>query len=231
METLDGLNAIALEKNNVRMEKLNAMRTYVEATLTSFIPASLAAYAKVCNVNDSHAAISVTLPKNNRYREIDLYYHSPWLNENRKLELNFGCFGSFVSNDIFAIKYCEVLAVFASHLDEIEQKLLFSDEGKKVFAEYKAASNESWKADDAVKQFKADQDAKILKAKKADILSRIAVGAKIVIGKDCYSKPIVLEIEQITPKNVVLEGSYGRRTKKNVLVDNIVCGKWKFIAA
>lgn len=233
MSKLDELNEVAMQKIAIRNEKYVALKQHIESVVKSFIPSSLASYAEVFNITDEHVEIGVTLHTaegKSKGHSFDLYFHRPWgrENESRKLEMNFGCFGSFGSDDTLAIMYCQMLNAIATSLADIQNKLLFSDEGKKAFSEYKSADHDAWKARDEVKKLLDEQKAKEHEAKKEEVLRKIAVGTKILCGKRYNGDPVIYEIEHVTSKNILFKEDYGKRTKKEVLIDNLVRGDWKF---
>ena len=233
MSKLDELNEVAMQKIAIQKEKHAALKQHIESTVKSFIPSSLASYAEVFNITDEHAEIGVklhTTEGKSKGHSFDLYFHRPWGREHDscKLEMNFGCFGSFDFHDDLAIMYCQMLNAIASNLAVIEPKLLFSDEGKKAFGEYETANHDAWKARDEVKQLLDEQKAKEHEAKKEEVLRKIAVGTKILRGKRYNGDPVIYEIEHVTSKNILFKEDYGKRTKKEVLVDNLVRGDWKF---
>ena len=227
--TIEELIKIADEKNAIFTQKLKALEKHICKTFADAIPSELTQFIKIYD-NTNSAQVEVKLPGEKRGHCFDVYYLTPYGKEPRKLEINFGCFGSFTSSDECEITYCKAVAFFASHLAEIEQKLIFSEEGKKAFGEYDAAQHEDFKAREAVKT--AMHEKKILEdaAKKEEILKQIGIGCKIVVRKKCeWRDAIVKTIGSITAKNVIFKENYGKRTKKDELLANLCNGNWEIV--
>lgn len=227
--TIEELIKIADEKNTIFAQIREALEKHIRKTFADAIPSELMRFIKLYE-NTNSTQVEVKLPGEKRGHYFDLYYHTPYGKESRKLELNFGCFGSFTSSDECEITYCKAVAFFASHLAEIEQKLIFSEEGKKAFAEYDIAQHESYKAKDAVSNAQIEQKNLEDAAKKEEILKQIGIGCKIMTcKKTSWRDAIVKTIGSITAKNIIFKEDYGKRTKKDEFLANLCNGKWEIV--
>ena len=181
MNTLEDLNKIAEQKNEVRKAAYLRLKDFINHTFTSFIPSHLAPYAKVIHAGEEHVEIGVSLPNVDRGHSFDIYFYESWGEKKRTLKMNFGYFGSFSPDDIVAVKYCEALGWFAANFAAIENKLLASDEGKKAFAEYENARNDAWRANNNVKALENEIAENARQAKMQEIEKQFVVGAKLPV--------------------------------------------------
>ena len=158
-----------------------------------------------------------------------LYFYKPWGNNgSRKLEMNFSCFGSFGKNDATALCYCETLGHIAGIFSHLENLMLFSDESKKLFNEYDALSNACYDIQRELDNLKLAVKEHNDELKKNDIMSKIAVGTKIIVRKASKYYPATIKtISHITAKNIVFKEDYGRRTNKDELDNNLMHGSWQ----
>ena len=225
--TIEELTKIAEQKNAIYKEKHDALIKHIDGIFHYMLPAEFNSIVDIY-VNSSSAQIEVKRRDMHHGHSFDLYYHPTYGSKPRKLEMNFGCFGSFKANDEDAINYCKLIGHFASHLAEIEQKLIFSEEGKKAFDEYDAASNENFRAAEDVRKFEFAKQNEEAEACKREIAKKIVVGAKVQVGLNYYHEPIIREIASMTAKNIVFKNEC-KRTKKTYLIDNIFESNWKFV--
>lgn len=226
---LEELETIANEKHEIEKTKHAALIDHLRSAMAEFITNNLNGIAKIQCVNEG--CMQLEIPRNDmKYgHTLDIYYHAPFGKDNRRLELNFGCFGSFNCDDINAINYCIALGKIASHMKELEQKLILSDKAKKLFDEYVEARNAYYRANDEARNFINEQKKIEDDKKRNEIAAKIVVGAKIEAGKLWNGNPKIVEIEHITPKNVIFKYGYGTRTKKDILINSIFHGEWKFV--
>ena len=212
------------EKQKIHANAYNALKDHIKNVLEANIDTKV---AEVSRATDSMANIKIKDDKH--YHDFEIYYHKGFGHETRKLELNFGCFGSFSSDDVCAVHYCEVLGHVAGILGFLEEHLLKSPKAKALFDAYDNASSEVWNAQHALEDAQREEHNRINEIKKAEIASKIVVGAKVIVRKksDWHSE-IVKIIEHITGKNVLFKEDYGTRTKKDELMNNILNGKWEF---
>ena len=126
-------------KNEVRAKAYDTLVAHIKNVLEANIDRKV---AEVSRATDSMAEIAIKDDKH--YHDFEIYYHRKFGNESRKLELNFGCFGSFSSDDACAIHYCEVLGHVAGILGFLEEHLLKSPKAKVLFDAYDNACNEAW---------------------------------------------------------------------------------------
>ena len=213
-------------KNEIRAKAHDALVAHVKNVLEANIDTKV---AEVSHVNDSMAEIAIKDDKH--HRSFELYYHKSFGENSRKLDLNFGCFGSFSSDDVGAVHYCEVLGHVAGILGFLEEHLLKSPKAEALFDAYDNASSAVWNARHALEAAQQEEYNRINEIKKAEIASKIVVGAKVVVRKkSSWLSEIVKTIEHITGKNVIFEEDYGKRTKKDELIANILSNKWEFAA-
>lgn len=213
-------------KNEVRAKAYDALVAHVKNVLEANIDTKV---AEVSRATDSMAEIKIKDDKH--CRDFNIYYHKVFGNETRKLELNFGCFGSFSSDDVCAVHYCEVLGHVAGILSVLEEPLLKCPKAKALFDAYDNASSEVWNAQHALEDAQREERNRINEIKKAEIASKIVVGAKVIVRKKSdWRDEIAKTIEHITEKNVLFKEDYGKRTKKDELIVNILSNKWEFAA-
>ena len=174
--------------------------------------AGLSTFTKVKHVSDECMEIEIERPGRDWGHTFSLYYHQPWGNEKRKLELNVGTFGSFSSEDTPEINYYVAAGKFASCLEEIQSCLEDID-----FEKYYAARNASYRAGDELRRF--DDEAKQLEDTKrqAEIELKLIPGAKIKVGLDWYGKDKIDEIVKVTPKRIYFKHYAGCRSKDEVI--------------
>ena len=220
------LEADLAAKNEVRAKAYNALVAYIRNLLEANIDRK---FAEVSRVTDSTAVITI---KNDKcHRSFELYYDRPFSEKSRKLKLNFGCFGSFSSDDACAVHYCEVLGHVAGILSFLEEYLLKIPKAKALFDAYDNARREACHARYALKDAQLEERKHADEIKKAEIASKIAVGAKVVVSKKSrWNNEIVKTIGHITEKNILFKEDYGKRTKKDELIANILSNKWEIAA-
>ena len=213
-------------KNEVNTKAYNALVAHIRNVLEANIDAKV---AEVSRVTDSMAEITI---KNDKcHRSFELYYHKSFDENSRKLELNFGCFGSFSSDDACAIHYCEALGHVAGILSFLEEHLLKIPKAKELFDAYDNACSEAWNVRHALEDVQCEERKHADELKKAEIASKIVVGAKVVVRKKSqWHGETVKTIEHITEKNILFKEDYGKRTKKDELIANILSNKWEIAA-
>jgi len=199
----------------------------IEDVLSLFIKnAGLSAFTKVNHVNDECIAIETERPGKDWGHTFSLYYHRPWNNEKRKLELNVGTFGSFSDEDKPEINYYIAAGKFASCLGEIQSCFENID-----FEKYYAARDASYRAGDELRRF--DDEAKKLEDMKhqSEIEMKLIPGAKIKIGVDWYGKDKIDEILKVTPKRIYFH-HYANCINKDEVIGNFIRkhNPWSFIA-
>ena len=215
---------IAIDKHNILHEAHMNLITYLKHTLEKNIDTK-----RVCvdTVSDEHASLKI-IGSNHGF---DLYYYHPWACETgktRKLVMNFGCFGSFSTDDASARTYCETLGHIAGIMDFLEHEMLFADEAKKLFDARHNAMNDSYKADDVLNSLENELKAYEDDIKKSEILANVKVGLKVLVYKaTAWRKEIVKTIDHVTAKNILFAEDYGHRTSKDELVNNLLSGKWE----
>lgn len=204
-----------------------ALTEKIKDVLGLFIKnAGLSAFTKVRHVSDSCMEIEIERPRKDWGHTFSLYYHKPWSNEKRKLELNVGTFGSFSSEDTPEINFYIAAGKFASCLGEIQSCLEDID-----FEKYHKAWSASYEADDVLRTF--DYQAKKLEDAKrqAEIELKLIPGAKIKIGVDWYGKDKIDEIVKVTPKRIYFK-HYANCIGKDEVISNFMRSSkaWTFAA-
>ena len=213
-------------KNEVNTKAYNALVAYIKNLLEANIDTKV---AEVSRVTDSMAEIKIKADKHSHSFEI--YYHQSFGEKSRRLKLNFGCFGSFSSDDACAVHYCEVLGHVAGILSHLEEYLLKIPKAKALFDAYDTAHREMWRANNALKEAQREERKHADELKKAKIASKIVVGAKVVVCKKSqWHGETVKTIGHVTEKNVLFKEDYGKRTKKDELIANIFSNKWEIAA-
>ena len=213
-------------KNEVRAKAYDALVAYVKNLLEANIDAKV---AEVSRVTDSTAVITI---KNDKHsHSFELYYDQYFGEKSRRLKLNFGCFGSFFSDDACAVHYCEVLGHIAGILSFLEEYLLKIPKAKTLFDAYDNARSEAWEARHALENAQREERKHADELKKAEIASKIVVGAKVVVSKKSqWHGETVKTIGHVTDKNVLFNEDDGKRTKKDELIANIFSDKWEIVA-
>ena len=204
-----------------------ALTQKIKDVLSLFIKnAGLSAFTKVRHVSDSCMEIETERPGKDWGHTFSLFYHTPWSNEKRKLELNVGTFGSFSSEDTPEINFYVAAGKFASCLGEIQSCFENID-----FKKYNAARDASYRAGDELRRF--DDEAKKLEDMKrqAEIALKLVPGAKIKIGVDWYGKDKIDEIVKVTPKRVYFSHYVNCLSKDEVIYNFMRSSKaWTFAA-
>ena len=213
-------------KNEVRANAYDALVAHIKNLLEANIDTKV---AEVSRATDLMAEITI---KNDKcHHSFELYYDQSFGEKSRKLKLNFGCFGSFSSDDACAVHYCEVLGHVAGILSFLEEHLLKTPKAKALFDAYDNARHEACHARYALKDAQLEERKHADEIKKAEIASKIAVGAKVVVRKKSrWNNEIVKTIGHITEKNILFKEDYGKRTKKDELIANILSNKWEIAA-
>ena len=213
-------------KNEVNTKAYKALVAHIRNVLEANIDSKV---AEVSHVTDSMAEITI---KNDKHsHSFEIYYHRSFGEKLRKLKLNFGCFGSFSSDDACAVHYCEVLGHVAGILSFLEEYLLKTPKAKALFDAYDTAHREMWRANHALKDAQLEERKHADEIKKAEIASKIAVGAKVVVRKKSqWHDETIKTIEHVTEKNILFKEDYGKRTKKDELIANILSNKWEIAA-
>ena len=213
-------------KNEVRLKAYDILVAHIKNVLEANIDREV---AEVSRATDSMAEIKIK--DDTHHRSFEIYYHKRFGENSRKLELNFGCFGSFSSDDACAIHYCEVLGHIAGILNFLEEYLLKIPKAKALFDAYDKASSEVWNAQHALENAQREERKHADDIKKAEIVSKIVVGAKVVVRKKSqWYDEIVKTIEHITEKNIIFKEDYGKRTKKDEFIANILGNRWEMVA-
>ena len=213
-------------KNEVRAKAYDALIAHIKNVIEANIDTEV---AEVSRTTDSMTEIAIKGDKHRR--SFELYYHKSFGENSRKLELNFGCFGYFSSDDVCAVHYCKVLGHVAGILGFLEEYLLKIPKAKVLFDAYDTACSEAWNVRHALEDAQNEERKRADDIKKVEIASKIVVGAKIVLRKKSkWCDEIVKTIEHITGKNVLFKEDYGKRTKKDELISNILLNKWEIAA-
>lgn len=180
---------------------------------------------KVSYIRNDSAALAII----GSNHEISLYFHKLWGDEKRKLEINFGCFGSFSKDDVHAVTYCETLGHVAGIMSNLEHELLFSDESKKLFEEHDALANAANGIRYEIERLERELNDYKQTLRKNEISQSIKEGLKIVVRKATrwsWQGEKVKTIDRVMPKSITFVEDYGRRTSKDEVIGNLLSGKW-----
>lgn len=222
---ITNLKANLEAKAKANREAHDALAAHIKNVLEANIDTKV---AQVSRVDDSMAEI--TIKDDKHCHDFEIYYHKRFGHEHRKLELNFGCFGSFTADDACAIHYCEVLGHIASILGFLEEYMLKSPKAKALFDAYDNTRDEMWNARHALEDAQNEERKCADEIKKAEIASKIVIGAKVIVHKkSAWHDEIFKTIEHITGKNVLFKEDYGKRTKKDELIANILGNRWEIV--
>ncbi len=221
------LKAELVAKTEVRAAKAyDALVAHIKNVLEANIDHKV---AEVSRVTDSVAEIAVKDDKHQR--SFELYYNKSFGENSRELKLNFGCFGSFSSDDACAVHYCEVLGHVAGILAFLEENLLKIPKAKALWDAYDIAYSEMRNARQALEDAQNEERKHADEIKKAKIASKLVIGRRVVVRKKSqWHDKIVKTIERITDKNILFEEDRGKRTKKDELIANILSNKWEIVA-
>ena len=213
-------------KNEVRAKAYNALVAHIKNVLEANIDTKV---AEVSRATDSMAEI--TIKDDKCHHSFVIYYYQSFGEKTRKLKLNFDCFGSFSSDDACAVHYCEVLGHVAGILSPLEEYLLKIPKAKMLFDAYDNAYHKVLEARNALEDAQREERKHVDELKKAEIASKIVVGAKVVVRKKSqWHSETVKTIEHITKKNILFKEDYGKRTNKDELIANILSNKWEIAA-
>ena len=203
----------------------------INATLDSFLAeAGVSKIAKLRYRDGYSAEVEVEIPGKTYGHTMSIHFHENyWDDEDtkktRKVELNVGTFGSFSAEDKPEVNFYIVAGAIAQNLSKLQEKLDAVDftPYKEAWRAYNHAKYELERLDHEVRDA---EHAKLLK----DIEAKLVPGAKLRVGYNWKKEPIYDTIAHVTSKNIVLEKDYGRRTKKENAVNNIILKRWEFAA-
>lgn len=213
-------------KAEVCHAKHDALVAYIKTVLEANIDTKAVC---VSRVTDNMAEIAVN---GDHHHSFELYYHNTYGTKPRTLTMNFGCFGSFAADDINAVCYCEAVGHVAGILKFLEDKLLKCDEAKKLFNEYDNACRSFYEAKYALESAQSEERERLNDIKKAEITSKIAAGTKVIVHKKtAWRDEVIKTIEHVTAKNILFKEDYGRRTKKDDFMSNVLSDRWVIVAA
>ena len=194
-----------------------ALTEKIKDVLSLFIKnAGLSAFTKARRVDDSCMEIEIERPGKDWGHTFSLYYHKPWSNEKRKLELNVGTFGSFSSEDTPEINFYIAAGKFASCLEEIQSCFENID-----FEKYYAACDASYQADNELRKFDDEVKQTADEKLKIEIATKLVPGAKIKIGVDWHGKDKIDEIVKVTPKRIYFK-HYANCIGKDEVISNFM---------
>lgn len=210
------------EAEKIRENAYVELTSYIGKVLENAIDRNV---SEVNDVNDTYATIVL---KADHFRVISLHYGRT-IGE-RELEMNYSTSGSFSNADKERVQYCKLIGHVANILGDLEDKIIKSSIGQRLFNDFHAAENKCYKIKHQIEAMKAEDEAKAREQMANDILSKINIGTKIMIMKLKKWMPDgqVKTVERITAKNIIFKDDI-KRTKKNELVDNIISKKWTIV--
>lgn len=208
--------------DRIRYKAYVNLTCYIAKVLEDAIDTNV---SEVKDVTDTYAKIVL---KANNFRDISLHYGRT-IGE-RKLEMNYSTSGSFSNADKECVQYCKLIGHVASVLGDLENRIIKSSIGQRLFNDFRAAESKCYKIKHQIEAMKAEDEAKAREQMANDILSKINIGTKIMTMKPKSWMPDgqVKVIECITAKNIIFKDDI-KRTKKNKLVDNIISKKWTIV--
>ena len=161
------------------------------------------------------------------YHRFDITFRKNWSEEERKLEMNVGTFGSFSPKDVQECRYYVIVGKLVEHIAEMERDL--RDFDWKTFDELQ---RKFYDANYQLEEFDREQKKIADDNKKSEFRRMIRIGVKVNCGKrNRWSETDEIKtIESVTAKNVVFAEDYGHRTKIDDLLRRLVNGDWKFVA-
>lgn len=228
MENIDELNAALLDakvemaaKSEDKRRLYKELHDYLDNTLKKNVDTSAVKVA----CSDSSARLEIG------NLGIDLYFERPWCAEDghaRVLKINSCCFGSFDKTQEECVKYCETLGHVAGIMKELEYLLLRTDAVKRLWDAYDAASSAASRAANKVREIEGSIKSIEAELRKMKILAQVFPGCRIVVKKaSSWHGPVIKTIEHITGKNIIFKEDWGRRTKKDELISNLMCSRWE----
>lgn len=225
------------EKKTIAKATYEALVHHNETTINSWIEKSGVEGVYARHTDERHAEIYVsqTVDGKEHYHSFDLYFESvTWKGTDRKLRINFSCFGSFGIEDVVEMRYCQLLGYLTTNMKQIEDELITNDEATKLFTEYKAASTELNDLYDQKREYERIIREAEEEKKNAEIEAKFVVGATLYVGETYYNdEPIHEVIERITPKFIFTKNQttgFTSSTKKVKVLELIKANKWSFVA-
>lgn len=219
------------EKRVIYQEAWDKFITYTRQVAEKWVSKAVSsvhiANAKVGHVSDSNIALGID--DNNNVRSFDLYFYEDLGTEDRRLKLNFPCFGSFEKDDVVAVDFCKLLGFIASHMEEIEHDLIKSTTAAELHKAYETAHSECYDLEDQKRKILEEEK---LAAKQADIdriREALVPGAKLRVGWSWDKKPAYDEIDRVSAKCIWRKHGYGCRELKDIVISNIRSGLWDLV--
>lgn len=208
--------------DRIRYKAYVNLTCYIYKVLENAIDADI---SEVTDVTDTYATIVL---KANNFRDISLHY-SRTIGE-QKLTMNYSTSGSCSNDDKEHVQYCKLIGHVASILGDLEDKIIKSSIGQRLFNDFHTTESTCYKIKHQIEAMKAEDEAKAREQMANSILSKINIGTKIMTMKPKSWMPDgqVKVVECVTAKNIIFKDDI-KRTKKNELVDNIINKKWTIV--
>lgn len=203
--------------------------TIKETLQNTLVEAGVDKIAKLNYHEGFSSEIEVEIPGKTYGHSMNLYFLNDWYSEDstKKMEvkLNVGTFGSFSADMKPEVNFYIVAGALAKNLSKLQEKFDAID-----FESYRIAHNNYNRARNALEKYDRDQKMAERIQHEHDIEAKLVPGTKLRIGTIWKNKPIYDVIERATNKLIFLKNNYGRQTKKNEAISNIINKKWEFVA-
>lgn len=178
------------------------------------------------NYGDS-AEVEIAIPGKSYGHTMNLYFHDRWYDEastkKRLVTLNVGTFGSFSATMKPEVNFYIVAGALAKNLSKLQEKFDVID-----FEPYNTARRNYNRAQNELEKYDRNQKMAECLQREHDIEVKLVPGTKLRIGTTWNNEPIYDIIERATNKLIFLKNGYGRQTKKEHAMQNLISKKWEF---
>lgn len=227
MDNIISLDRALEEKSATERVAYSKITAYNKSVIEKWLERSGVNGAGIMHVADSYVQVGAKL--DGKERAFELYFKDYGTAE-RKLGINFPCFGTFMSDDKASVAFCKLLSWFASNMESIEADLVSSEQARELYAAYKAARDELM--DLRYRRDCQERDAREA-ARRAEIeriASKLVPGAKLRVGWSWDKQPAYDEIARVTSKCIFRRHGYGCRERKEDVINSILTGKWDIVS-
>jgi len=158
--------------------------------------------------------------------DFDIHFERRWRDDGRYVTMNVGTFGSFRTTETDKVNFYKVVGRAAESLPKLEADLLAFD-----WETYDSLQSKMHTANWELEKF--DREAKEAElARQKDILrSKLVPGVKVNCGREYryMTEDTIKTVEHTTSKNVMFKEDWGRRTKIDQVLNNLVRNEWKLV--
>jgi len=223
MDDITGLDHAIKEKSAVERDAYSKIIAYNKSAIEEWLKRSDVDVARVMHVADSYVQVGAKL--DGKERAFELYFKDYGTAE-RKLGINFPCFGTFMSDDKVSVAFCKLLGFFASNMESIEADLVSSEQARELYAAYTTARDELMDLRHRRDCQERDAREAARRAEIERIAAKLVPGAKLRVGWSWDKQPAYDEIARVTPKCIFRQHGYGCRERKEDVINSILTGKW-----